>query len=313
MNRLAVLSVIMVSFALLFSCAKKGEQKSAFVAKVGSVTITQDDVSREFKALPEQIRRLFADTEGMDRFVDELTKKEMLYQEAKKKGFDNNPEYQKKVDDFKKLTLISLLLEKEIEEKAKVTDSDVKSYYEAHKAELTVDGQIKASHILVKTEDEAKSILEQLKKGGDFAKLAKEKSIDKASAVKGGDLGFFTRGQMVPEFENAVVKLKEGEIGGPVKTQFGYHIIKVTGRKAGKVVEFDKLKDMLSQRVTAEKQKEVFDSYIAGLKKSYSVEKNKEAVAKLGSAEKEKSNTQTSDTKGQGATGQSGSEGGGKK
>ena len=195
MKRPLVLIVVVMSFALLFSCAKKAEQKSAsgYVAKVGSVTITQDDVTRELKGLPEQIQRMFAGPEGMDRFVDELVKKEILYQEAKKRGLETDPEYQKKVEDFKKISLISLLLEKEVEGKAKVNDADVKKYYEAHKADLTTGNQLRASHILVKTEDEANKILAQLKKGGDFAKIAREKSIDKSSAVNGGDLGFFAR------------------------------------------------------------------------------------------------------------------------
>jgi peptidyl-prolyl cis-trans isomerase C len=297
MKRLSVLTVIVVSFALLLSCAKKGEQKSVtgYVAKVGSVAITQDDVDREMKALPEQIQKMFAGPEGMERFVDELVKKEILYQEAKKEGFESNPEYKKKVEDFKRISLISLLLEKEIEAKAKVSDADLKKYYEDHKAELTAGGQLRASHILVKTEAEANKILGQLKKGGDFASIAKEESIDKNSAVRGGDLGFFSRGQMVPAFENAAMRLKVGEIGGPVETQFGYHIIKLTGRKEGRPVEFDKIKDLLRQRVTAEKQKELFDSYVERLKKSYSVEKNKDAIAKLAGAEQEKSEARSGD------------------
>ncbi len=282
---------ILVSLALLFSCAKKGEQKSsAYVAKVGSATITQDDVNREIKGLPDQIQKMFVGPEGTERFVDELVKKEILYQEAKKKGIENNPDFQKKVEEFRKLTMISLLLEKEIEDKAKVTEKDVKDYYESHKADMTTNNQIKASHILVKSEEEARKILEQLKKGGDFAKIAKEKSVDTASAKNGGDLGFFSRGQMVPEFEKVAFSLKEGEIGGPVKTQFGYHIIKVTAKKEGKVVEFDKIKDILTQKVTAEKQKTAFDSYIEGLKKSYNVQKNKEAIAAISQA-KETTNT----------------------
>lgn len=288
MKRLPLLAILMM-FALLFSCGKKGEQKSsAYVAKVGSVTIAQDDVSRELKGLPEQIQRMFEGPEGAEKFVDELVKKEMLYQEAKKKGFETNSDYQKKLEDFKKLTLISLLLEKEIEDKAKVNDKDVKDYYEKHKADLTTNNQVRASHILVKSEDDAKKILDQVKKGGDFAKLAKDKSIDTGSAQNGGDLGFFSRGQMVPEFDKAAFSLKEGELSGLVKTQFGYHIIKVTGRKEGKIVEFDKVKDLLTQKVTAEKQKEAFDSYMEGLKKSYTVEKNKEAIAGIGSSIKGK-------------------------
>ncbi len=285
MKRLLPLLAALVMVALLFSCGKKGAQQSgAFVAKVGSVTITQEDAGRELKTLPEQIQKMFTGPEGADKFVDELVKKEMLYQEAKKKGLESNADYQKKVEDFRKLTLISMLLEKEIEDKAKVSDKDVKDYYEKHKADLTTNNQIRASHILVKSEDEAKKIFDQVKKGGDFAKIAREKSIDTGSAKNGGDLGFFARGQMVPEFDKAAFSLKEGEVSGPVQTQFGYHIIKITGKKEGKIVEFDKVKDLLTQRVTAEKQKEAFDSYMESVKKTYTVEKNKEAIASLGNS-----------------------------
>ncbi len=284
----SVFWVTVISIALLFSCAKRGEQTSEYIAKVGSEVITKDDVNRELKALPLQIQNMFQGAQGIEKFVDELVKKEMLYQEAKKKGLENNPEYKKKIDDYKKLTLVGMLLEKEIEEKVKVSDKDVKDYYEAHKAELTANNQVRASHILVKTEEEAKKIMDQLKKGGDFAKIAREKSIDTGSAKKGGDLGFFSRGQMVPEFEKLAFGLKEGEIGGPVKTQFGYHIIKVTGKKEGQVVEFDKVKNLLKQKLVAEKQKDVFDSYVNSLKNVYKIDINKDAISKIWGANKGK-------------------------
>lgn len=290
MKRLICSIIVVLTSFILFSCTKQGEKKSGSVqvARVGSVAITQDDVDREMKALPEQIRQMFSGPEGTGRFVDELVKKEILYQEAKKKGTENNPEYKKKVEDFKKITLIGALLEKEIEEKAKVSEKAVKDYYDAHKNEFVANNSVRASHILVKSEEDAKKILEQIKKGGNFAKIAKEKSLDPGSAKNGGDLGSFSRGQMVPEFENAAFNLKVGEVSSPVKTQFGYHIIKVTEKKAGQVVEFEKIKGLLTQRLTAQKQKEVFDSYIDGLRKSYKVEINKEAISKIGGGEKGK-------------------------
>ncbi len=289
--RKSVCFVIILSSLFLFACAKKGEQQSAgsgsYVAKVGSTTLTEEDIKREMKGLPPQIQAMFEGQTGMEKFVGELVKKEILFLEAKKKGLEDNPEYKKKVEDFKKLTLISMLLEKEIEDKTKVSEKDVKDYYDAHKAEFAANSQIRASHILVKTEEEAKKIAEQLKKGADFATLAKEKSIDTGSAKNGGDLGFFSRGQMVPEFERAAFSLKKGEVSAPVKTQYGYHLIKVTDRKEGTPLEFDKVKDLLTQKLTAEKQKAVFDSYIEGLKSSYKVEINKDAIAKLAAAKPE--------------------------
>jgi peptidyl-prolyl cis-trans isomerase C len=277
-----------VSSFFFCACSKQKQEaqgpspsSSAAIAKVGSVSITQEDITRELKALPEQIQKMFEGPGGMEKFVDEMVKKEMLYQEAKKKGLESSPEYKKKVADFQKLTLISVLLEKEIEDKAKVSDKEVKDYYETHKSEFAANTQVRASHILVKTEDEANKIYDELKHGADFAKLAREKSLDTGSAKNGGDLGFFSRNQMVPEFEKVAFTLKKGEISKPVKTQYGYHIIKVTDRKEGAALEFDKIKDLLAQKLTSQKQKELFDSYVNTLKNSYKPEINKELVGKM--------------------------------
>ncbi len=293
----------MLAVPLLFSfiaCAKKEEQKGPYLAKVGTAKITEADLEQELKSLPEFAQQLFEGIEGKKKFLDELIKKELLYQEAIKRGLDKDAEYRRKLEEFRKLTLISTLLEKEIEEKAKVTDQDIKDYYEKHKAELSSVSQIKASHILVKTEGEAEKILERLKKGEDFATLAKKYSIDPGSAKNGGDLGYFSPGQMVPEFESAAAKLKPGEISEPIKTKFGYHIIKVTDKKTGKPVEFEKIKGVLSQRLAAEKQKDFFDSYIEDLKKTYKVEINEEAISKLSEgAEKKEETEQEPETSGE--------------
>ena len=291
--RKVLVFILTISLIFVFiACAKKEEQKGPYLAKVGNTKITRADLEREIKNLPEFAQKLFEGSGGKEKFLDELIKKELLYQEALKKGLDKDVEYRRKVEEYKKLTLIGLLLEKEIETKAKVTDQDVKDYYEKHKEELASVSQIRASHILVKTEEEAKKILERLKKGEDFAKIAKKSSIDPGSAKNGGDLGFFSSGQMVPEFEAAAARLKTGEISEPVKTKFGYHIIKVTDKKMGTPVEFEKAKNVIFQRLSAEKQKEFFDSYIESLKKSYKVEIDKEAVSKLSAGEEKKEGLQ---------------------
>jgi len=281
MRRITISVLIIFLLLAVAACAKKEGPTGPYLAKVGNATITQADLEREMKNLPEFAQALFAGSGGKEKFLNELVKKEILYQEAVKKGLDKDPEYLKKVEDYKKITLIGSLLEKEIEAKSKVTEKDVKDYYDKHKEEISSVSQIKASHILVKTEDEANKIYESLKKGANFTELAKKNSIDPGSAKNGGDLGFFSKGQMVPEFEAAAAKLRIGEISQPVKTKYGYHIIKVADKKLGKPIEFDKVKGLLSQRVAAEKQKEAFDSYLENLKKSYKVEINKDAVSKL--------------------------------
>ncbi len=276
----------------LISCSKKGvEQKGPFLAKVGSTTITQADYDREFQSLPEYAQQLFTDEQGREKFLNEIVNKEMLHQEALKKGLDKTPDFQKKVEEFKKITLVTELFEKDVMAKAKVSDQEVKAYYDEHKEEFAPTTQIKASHILVKTEDEAKKVMGRLKKGEKFADIAKAVSIDKGSAINGGDLGYFSKGQMVPEFEKAASIMNIGDVSSaPVRTEFGYHIIKVTDKKKGPVIEFEKIKDMISQKLSGGKQKEAFEQYIAELKKNYKVEINKDALAvpSAGTEEKEK-------------------------
>lgn len=273
-------TVLILTVFLLFACAKKKEEKEPYLAKVGNIKITQADFEREFKNLPDFAQKMFEGSSGKEKFLDELVKKELLYQEALKKKLDKDEGYRRRVESFEKITLIGLLFEKEIESKAKVSDQEVKDYYEKNKDTFTAVSKIRVSQILLKTEGEAKKILERLKKGEEFASIAKKSSIDTVSAKKGGDLGFFSKGQMVPELEAVAVKLKPGEISEPVKTQSGYHIIKITDKK-GEVIEFDRVKDLISQHLSEEKQKEVFDSYMEGLRKTYKIEINKEAVSKL--------------------------------
>jgi EpsD family peptidyl-prolyl cis-trans isomerase len=292
MRKVVVLMLIVPLLFAFVACAKKEGQKGSDLAKVGNVTITQADIEREIKNLPDFAQKLFEGSGGKERFLNELVKKELLYQEALKKGLDKNTEYLKKVEDFKKITLIGQLLEKEIESKAKVTDQDVKDYYEKHKEDFAPVSQIRMSLILLKTEEEAKKILERLNKGEDFAKVAKKSSVDLNSAKNGGDLGYLSRGQMTSELEAVAVRLKTGEVSEPIKTQSGYQIIKVTDKKLGKVVEFERVRNFISQQLSAEKQKEVFDSYIESLKKSYKVDINKEAISKLSSGEEKKEGTQ---------------------
>lgn len=278
----------------LISCSKKGaEQKGPFLAKVGSATITQADYDREFNALPEYAQQLFSDEQGKEKFLSEIINKEMLYQEAIKKGLDKTPDFNKKLEEFRKLTLVTELFEKEIMASAKISDQEVKDYYDKHKEEFVPTTQIKASHILLKTEDEAKKVLARLQKGEKFGDIAKAVSIDTGSAKNGGDLGYFSKGQMVPEFEKAAASLNVGEISVPVKTQFGFHIIKVTDMKKGAPIEFENIREMLSQRLSGEKQKEAFDKYMEGLKKNYKVEFNKDASMKAAAGTQKKEVPQT--------------------
>lgn len=280
----AVLVLIMI-FAL-FSCAKQDNaQKSGYLAKVGNTKITQADLDKLYQSLPDYAQQIYQGEQGKAKILEELINKEILFQEAVKKGMDRNPDFIKVMEEYKKVSLAQELLEKEIISAAEVSEKDAKDFYDKNKSQFSSISQLKASHILVKTEDEANKVLARLEKGEKFEKIAKAVSIDKESAVNGGDLGFFSKGDMVPEFERAVSTLKKGDISVPVKTKFGYHIIMLTGIKEGPVIEYDKVKEIIIQKLSGDKQKEVFENYMTELRKKHKVEINKDALPKNPQAE----------------------------
>lgn len=277
---LLVTITLIIAFVFIASCAKEGGKKGGYVLKIDSNVYTQEDVQAEMSTLPEMAKEFFQGPEGTARFVDELVKKELLYIEAKNRGLDKNKDFQKRVEEFKKITLINQILEKEMESAAKITDKDIKDYYDKHKEDFVVNTQVRLSHIVVKTDEDAKKVYERLKKGEDFANVASDASLDKVSAKAGGDIGNFKRGEMKSELEEIAFRLKKGEVSMPIKLKDGIHIIKVTDAK-GSVLEFDKVKGLIGQRMAAEKQRESFDKLIEDLKKKHKIEINNDALAKI--------------------------------
>lgn len=191
---------------------------------------------------------------------DQFPDKEQFSSTLKSAGIKNEKE-------FEKVLRTQMLLTEAKSAKSKVTDKEIQERFDQEKVE------VKASHILVAKESEAKDIKKQLDKGVDFAKLAKEKSTDTGSGAKGGDLGYFTKGKMVKEFEDYAFKDGvEGKISDPIKTQFGYHIIKVVDRKEKKNFTLDKEKARIKKALAEEKAAQVNPNDIyRSLMKEYNV------------------------------------------
>lgn len=193
-----------------------------------------------------------AKIEIKDADVDR-TIENMKAQYGGEENFKKALEAENMTEDFLRKNIKNrMMMEKyytHLQDQVKVTDKDLEKYYKDHQDELA---QVDASHILVKTEKEAKEIEKKLKGGAKFEDLAKEKSIDKASGENGGSLGYFGKGQMVKEFEDKAFSMKKGEISEPVKSQFGYHIIKINDVKNS----FKDVKDNIKDQVKQEKVKE---------------------------------------------------------
>ena len=181
--------------------------------------------------------------------MSKLISSELILQEAQKAGLDKKPDYLIKEEFAKRDLLVNLYMQDYIKTHP-VSEADTKAAYEKFKTELG-DKEYSARHILVASEAEAKDVIAQLNKGGHFAKIAKEKSIDPGSKEKGGDLGWFALGGMVKPFGDAVSKLQKGKTSNePVQTQFGWHVIKLEDVRELKAPAYEKVKDGLQKQLT---------------------------------------------------------------
>jgi len=268
-----------------------GQKTGAVLAEVNSGSITTGDFDRELKNLPEYLKTMADTPQGRKEMLDTMIIRELILQQAAKDGLDKGPEIEEKLQDLKKRLIVESFLKKKVEAESKVSDEDLKKFYEQNKDKFKSGEQIKASHILVKTEKEAKDILAQLKSGGNFEALAQKSSAD-SSAAKGGDLGWFGKGSMVPVFEKAALALKEGQISEVVKSDFGFHIIKLTGKRAAGIRPFEEVKEQIKGAIMPTKQQEVFQKIKEELKKTAKITIKEDVLNSVGS-KKEETKTDT--------------------
>lgn len=199
------------------------------------ITLAENDLDPQFDKLPADQRRTAA--------LSALIEIRLLAGESRKEGVADDADFKKRIEFLTQRALHSAYVENHVA--SQVTDEAVRARYDKEIANTPPVNEIKASHILVKTEEEARAIIKALDEGADFAELAKEKSTDGAAA-NGGDLGFFGPGRMVPEFEKAAFALEVGAYSKePVQTQFGYHVIMVTDKRVQQPPAFEQVKDQV--------------------------------------------------------------------
>src|SRR5207302_81044 len=216
------------------------------LAKVNGTDIRQSDVALAEEELGPSLAQMDPATKK-DNVLAFLIDLRIVAKAAEDKKVENSEDFKKRLAFTRSRLLMDSLLA--TEGKVATTDEAMKKVYEEASKQITGEMEVHARHILVETEDEAKAIAEELKKGGDFAELAKKKSKD-PGASDGGDLGFFTKEQMVPEFSAVAFTLEPGKISDPVKSQFGWHIIKVEEKRARKAPDFEQVKAQIETYVT---------------------------------------------------------------
>ena len=253
---LAILSALAVNPAF-------AEDKSA--ALVNGVSIPQARVDLRVKIAVTQGQ---ADSPELRKAIrEDMISLEVLAQEAKKKGLDNDPEVIQQTELAKQSVLVSAFVQ-DYTKNHQISDDQLKQEYNKLKGNLG-KSEYNVSHILVESEDEAKAIIAQLGKKGKFDKIAKAKSKDAGSAERGGSLGWAVPSNFVPPFANAVLSLKKGTYTKePVKSQFGWHIIKLDDVRDLKVPSFEELKPQIQQRL----QQQSIQEYIANLRSKAKIE-----------------------------------------
>ncbi|MCW5746799.1 MAG: peptidylprolyl isomerase [Alphaproteobacteria bacterium] len=237
------------------------------VATVNGQQVRLSEIHAAQATLPQQYRAL-----PLDRIYPALLERvidgKLQIAEARKAKVQDTEGYKKRLAALEEQLLQEQFVLQEIEKK--VTPQALKDAYNKKVRDLPPEEEIKARHILVADEAAAKAVIEDLKKGGDFEKIAKDKSTDKASGAQGGDLGWFKKADMVKEFAEAAFLLKKGETTtAPVKSQFGYHIIRLDDRRAAQPPSMEEMEEELR----AELSREAYGQLMEGLRKSAKVEK----------------------------------------
>lgn len=224
--------------------------------RASELTLAEGDLDPQFARLPDEQRRVAA----LAAVIDIKT----LARKAEAEKLDQTDEFKKLMLFQRDRALHNAIFKANVVDP--VTDADIKARYEKELAATPPEEEVSARHILVKTEEEAKAIITELDAGKDFAELAKEKSTG-PSAGQGGDLGYFTKGRMVPEFEAVAFTLKAGEYAKqPVETQFGWHVIKLEDRRQTAAPAFEAVADQVRQLVMRERYGDLIKAARAEIK-----------------------------------------------
>ena len=241
------------------------------IAIIGQYVLTRE----KYRVITEYMSQKFdykLTKEQEKEFIEYIVNKKMMAMEARSLGYAEKPEIKAKYEwDFDDI-LSHVYYEENVGKKSQVSEKDAKAYYEAHTGDFV---EIKAQHILVKNKTLAESLHKRILGGESFDDLAKKYSEDATTKEKGGNLGAFTKGVMVQEFEDSAFALGDNEVSQPVKTVYGYHLIKVLERKK---YSYDDSKDKIVKMIKEKKQQQVFDDAINALKKKYKLTVNQDAI-----------------------------------
>ena len=282
---LYITAVCILSLINLTGCETKSSAQDKILVTVANKFITLKDYKDRLSKLPSYYMGITE--KNKKNLLDDIIVESLFLEDAIRKGVDRDKEVKDILNEAKKKVIIAKFIKSEVDDKIKVSDDEMKKFYEENKENFKKPQMWRASHILVASEGEAKDILKELSLGKSFEDLARQKSID-ATATRGGDVGYFRKGQVVPEFENTCFNLKVGQTSEIVRTQFGYHIIKLTDKKDETVESFEEARPAIENELKFKKRSEMISGLIMDLKNKYRVRVEDDAMKALSSIGAEK-------------------------
>jgi len=281
-----------VAFTLIASCegmksttGTPGAKKSGKeLAKVGTTTITLDEFKQKLDKIPPFYRKKFATKKGQLEYLDKMVEEELFYQEALKRGLEKDPEYTSQLEQIKRSILSSKIKKDLMEKEIKISDDEIKKYYDEHPDQYQNPETIKVRQILVRLNTKATpeeesaakkkidEVYKKLKSGLNFEKAADQYSDDKASAKKGGLIAPVRKGLKSQEFDNAAFAMsKPNEISAPFKDRRGWNILQFVEKTEASAKPFDQVKTQIERKLKQDKQKSAIDEFTAKIRSSVKV------------------------------------------
>ena len=241
------------------------------LATVGGKPITEEDVTRFIMAMGRN-GQAYNNPQGRAAVLEQLVAQRLFLLDAQRNLYEREQAFKDQLAAVKEQLLMEYAIGKCVES-VRVTEEEVRGYYDSHKEEMTEEETVNASHILVDSEDKANEILAAINAGEISFEDAARQNSSCPSSQQGGNLGDFGRGQMVPEFDTACFEMAEGEVRGPVKTQFGYHLIRLNKKNEAQALSYNDVRAQLYEQLTREKQQAAYQSKINQLKILYPVDR----------------------------------------
>lgn len=271
--------LVLLPLVVLTGCGRQSSAVDKPLVTVADKSITIKDFKDKLSRLPKHYQAVAE--KNKKNLLDDMIVESLFLEDAVRKGVDKDKEVKDILAEARKKIIIAKFVKTEVDDKVKISEDEIKAFYEEHKDEFKAPEMWRASHILVASEGEAKDVLSELSKGKNFEDIARARSID-ATSSRAGDVGYFRKGQVMPEFENACLSLNVGQVSAIVHTQFGYHIIKLTDKKSETLEPYESAKPKIENVLKLKKRDQLFDKLVVSLKEKYRVRVDDSAAEFLG-------------------------------